>query len=385
MASSTERTAIAVGVSLAIAGAVVGAAWTHGLWLAMTGGLLAIAWLLLLNLFAVRRRAPLPPAPVMTDEREAILHRMLLDASPTPLLAVDGTAARALNRAARRLFDTDDRILPAPPSLLEAAATHLRHAGRGWRIDRVDVGSHAVVALIDVEGEERVAEARATDEMIQVLGHEMLNGLVPIVSLAECGIAAVEAKDGGPALLPEILTTLARRAEGLQRFTQAYRTLARLPPPMKQPVRLAELVDDLARLFASRWPETRLSVAIPADLTAAVDRDQLSQAIWALLQNAVEAAKGSDGPAVTVTSEARDGRIVLDIADNGPGVPAEQAATIFRPFATTKAEGTGIGLTLARRIARAHSGTLDLASAVPATFRLSVPVRESGEPSPGRG
>ena len=372
MASSVQRSAITIGLSLAAAGGVVGMAATHGLWLAMTGGVLAIGWLLLLNLLAARRPAVLPPVPVVVEERETILHRMLLDASPTPLLSVDGAAVRALNRAARQMFDTDDRVLPAPPPLLDSRSSHVRHAGRNWRADRVDVGARSVVALIDVESEERTAEARASAEMIQVLGHEMLNGLVPIVSLAECGIAAIETQDDDPTLLPEILTTLARRAEGLQRFTHAYRSLARLPPPMKQPVHLVELIDDLARLFASRWPEAVMTVTVPPDLRAPIDRDQLNQAIWALLQNGVEAAGGTK-PEIALMVGCREGALTIDISDNGPGIPAEQATAIFRPFATTKATGTGIGLTLARQIARGHGGTLDLLVAVPATFRLRLP------------
>ena len=369
---------IAIGLFLAVAGGVAGVAWCHGLWLALTGALLTIAWLVFLHGQTRRRPLRLPPAPVVADEREAIVHRMLLDASPTPLLLVDGAVIRALNRAARRLFATDDRILPAPPPLLDREATHLRHAGRSWRADRVDVGPRTVVALIDVEGEERTAEARASAEMIQVLGHEMLNGLVPIVSLAECGIAAAEAKDGDPALLIEILTTLARRAEGLQRFTQAYRSLARLPPPMKQPVDMGELIDDLARLFAVRWPDAMLTVAPHRGLTGFLDRDQLNQAIWALLQNAVEAAEAA--AFVTLSVIRRDGTLTIDITDNGPGIPPDRATTIFRPFATTKATGTGIGLSLARQIAQAHGGTLDLLALPPTTFRLCLPLADAPQP-----
>ncbi|WP_343527548.1 HAMP domain-containing sensor histidine kinase [Sphingomonas sp.] len=360
-----------IGLSLAVAGGAAGLASSYGLWLALAGALLAIAWLILSNLETAGRPIAMSAAPTITAEREEAIHRMLLDASPTPLLLVDGTVVRALNRAARRLFATDDRVLPAPTTLLDHDATHLRHAGRSWRADRVDVGARVVIALIDVEGEERTAEARASAEMIQVLGHEMLNGLVPIVSLAECGLAAAEAKDGDPELLAEILTTLARRAEGLQRFTEAYRSLARLPPPMKQPVDMGALIADLERLFAVRWPEAVLTVAIPRGLTGMIDRDQLNQAIWALLQNAVEAAGAA--ALVDLSVMRQEGALSIDITDNGPGVPPEQASVIFRPFATTKASGTGIGLSLARQIAQAHGGTLNLLALTPATFRLRLP------------
>lgn len=110
MGSSAERSAVAVGLSLALAGAVACVAWLNGLWLVLAGALLTILWLVLLSVLTARHRAVPHSAPVTAEDREATLQRMVIDASPTPLLLVDGTVARALNRAARRLFATDDRV-----------------------------------------------------------------------------------------------------------------------------------------------------------------------------------------------------------------------------------------------------------------------------------
>ena len=261
-----------------------------------------------------------------------------------------------------------------PPALTDATATHLRHEGRGWRIDRVRVANgQDVAALIDIEQEERAAEARASAEMIQVLGHELLNGLAPIASLAESGAAAVARHEVDVALLREILDTLARRAEGLQRFTEAYRAIARLPEPTRRAVPVGELADDLARLFATRWPAVALSVAADAGAWT-LDRDQIVQAVWALLQNAAEAATTAHaaGAQVALRITASDA-LGIEIEDNGAGVPADAVARIFRPFHTTKADGTGVGLSLARQIALAHGGTLTLAPDAPTRFRLTIP------------
>ncbi|PVX28858.1 sensor histidine kinase [Sphingomonas pokkalii] len=376
MASSRTRTAITLALLLAMAGAAAGAAGARGLWLALTGALLGVAWLTVLIVLALRQPPPITPPPACRAEREASVHRLLLDASPTPLLLIDGSVVRTLNRAARRLFDTDDRVMPPPLPLLDRAASHLRHAGRSWRADRVEVGAQVVVALVDVESEERTAEARASAEMIQVLGHELLNGLLPIVALAESGVTAVAAQARDPGLLAEILTTLARRAESLQRFTEAYRSLARLPPPMAQEISVTELIGDLARLFVGRWPDALLSIDVSEHLSARCDRDQLNQAIWALLQNAVEAAGvGSAPPSVHLSASADGAALTIDVVDNGPGVPVEQARAIFRPFTTTKPAGTGIGLSLARQIAQAHGGTLVMLSVPATTFRLQIPLQ----------
>ncbi|MCI4653962.1 sensor histidine kinase [Sphingomonas aquatilis] len=366
---------IALSLGLVVAGIVAALAWQQGTWGLGVGAALVALWLAALNWWLVARpRDAVRPDPARTDDADGLVLRLLLDAAPTPLLAIDATAARALNRAARRLFATDDRILPVPPALTDATATHLRHEGRGWRIDRVRVANgQDVAALIDIEQEERAAEARASAEMIQVLGHELLNGLAPIASLAESGAVAVARPQVDVALLREILDTLARRAEGLQRFTEAYRAIARLPEPTRRAVPVGELTDDLARLFATRWPAVALSVAADADAWT-LDRDQIVQAVWALLQNAAEAATTAHaaGAQVALRVTASD-TLAIEIEDNGAGVPADAVARIFRPFHTTKADGTGVGLSLARQIALAHGGTLTLASDAPTRFRLTIP------------
>ena len=314
-----------------------------------------------------------------SDERDATVPGMLLDAVPTPLLAIEGESARVLNRAARRIFATDDLVSPVPLGLFDRAETHLRHEGHSWRLDRMDMfggpSGRSMVAMIDIEQEERAAEARATAELMQVLGHELLNGFAPIVSLAESGLAALDRAKDDPALLREILGTLARRVEGLQRFTSAYRTLARLPEPSCGPVPIGELVEDLARLFSVRWPDVTLITETPNDLVWPLDRDQVSQALWALLQNAAEAVSGDrmHRGQVNLTVRTQETELAVYIRDNGSGVPPDAADRIFRPFHTTKPDGTGIGLSLAKQIVHAHGGALALCPEAQTTFRILLP------------
>ncbi|WP_294194337.1 HAMP domain-containing sensor histidine kinase [uncultured Sphingomonas sp.] len=353
-------------------------AWQAAMW-----GLVAGLGLLALGVGAHNGAAINRPRPGARDTQapiesaDAIVQRLLLDAAPTPLVGVEGGTARALNRAARRLFATDDRILPLPPALADPTQQRLPYEGRHWRIDRVtlaDAERHdrAVVALVDIEQEERVAEARATAELIQVLGHELLNGLAPIVSLAESGLAAASLPATDPTLLPEILGTLARRAEGLQRFTEAYRALARLPAPTRRPVPIAEMLDDLARLFAVRWPGVTLAVDRAAPTDWPLDRDQIGQALWALLNNAAQAASDGAAPQVTLSARMEGNGLALDVRDSGAGIAATDRERIFRPFHTTRAEGTGVGLSLARQIAHAHGGSLELLPDAPTTFRMTL-------------
>ncbi len=103
------------------------------------------------------------------------------------------------------------------------------------------------------------------------------------------------------------------------------------------------------------------------------DPDLVDQALLNLLKNAIEAAEGSAQSLVSLSAGLDiQGRLVVTVADSGPGLPPELARQIFVPFFTTKPEGSGIGLPIVRQIMLAHGGTVE---AVPggengAEFRL---------------
>jgi signal transduction histidine kinase len=99
----------------------------------------------------------------------------------------------------------------------------------------------------------------------------------------------------------------------------------------------------------------------PETLEIPADMDLLDQALINLVRNAIEALR--DVPAGRITLSARrhpDGRVIIAVADNGPGIAADQRDKIFVPFFTTKRQGSGVGLTLVRQIATAHGATVDV-------------------------
>lgn len=377
MAFRAEWRAIIYAVALAGSGALAGVAGNVGLWGWLVGATIMAGWFGAHNWLLVARYSLPRPADTVIS-RDTTLESMVLDAAPTPMIMIADGHARALNRAARRLFGADHRIVPTPAALL-GTDSYLLHAGRHWRIDRVVfdgmASGRSVAVLIDVEHEERVGEARAAAEMIHVLGHELLNGLAPIISLAESGEAALDRDIVDTGLVREILGTLARRAEGLQRFTKGYRELARLPAPRRSLVPIGGIARDLATLFSGHWPGVTLEVHADEDGEWPLDRDQLQQAVWALLQNAAEAATDHQGgnARVGLSIFSAASTLVVEVVDNGAGVAVDERARIFRPFHTTKKEGTGIGLSLARQIALANGGSLVLSPAPPTTFQLTLP------------
>jgi nitrogen fixation/metabolism regulation signal transduction histidine kinase len=241
---------------------------------------------------------------------------------------------------------------------------------------------HTLLLLSDVSSALREEERLAWRRLIRVLGHEISNSLAPIKSIAgslRSRLPLAEPKSGPPAAsLPDFhrgLSVIESRAEALNRFVQAYRQLAQLPAPVLRRTAVGTLLERVVSL------ETRLEVALHLDLPElasaqiAVDPDQMEQLLINLVRNAVEAAysAGDDSisaglpfaaPRVTVRVEQHGDTLAILIEDNGPGIT--NPSNLFVPFYTTKKSGSGVGLVLARQIAEAHGGALDLHNRVDA-------------------
>ncbi len=229
---------------------------------------------------------------------------------------------------------------------------------------------HTLVVLSDVSRALREEERKAWQRLIRVLGHELSNSLAPIKSIA----GSLNSRIYGASIEPEIRSDLQRgleiiesRSASLQRFLEAYRKLAQMPPPNLKEVRLAPLVGRVTTL------ETRLKVSVQAgpDITFSADPDQLEQMLINLIRNAadsvlagVSAAGASSGASsaannsVAVRWHVNTENVTLEVEDHGTGLL--NPSNLFTPFYTTKPNGSGVGLVLCRQIAEAHEGTIEI-------------------------
>jgi nitrogen fixation/metabolism regulation signal transduction histidine kinase len=335
-----------------------------------------------------------PADPLQPDDRDRL--RALVDQSPSPLVVFNGAGRLdAVNRSARRMFKTDGRILEPPPELVEIirgmrppGVIRFTVAGydRAFAVTTTETedesGQAVIAALVDVEAELRALEAAALRELMQVLSHEIMGALTPIASLSRTAADILYDREPSIEDARDAIETVANRAEGLEQFTSAYQRLARLPPPKLTTLKLAPLIEDCGRLFRARFHDAGVSldVRVPnLQIDMRADPSQVSAALWALLQNAAEAALANANrstPRVAVTAEANRTDIRIFIEDSGGGVEVADAASVFRPFFTTKPRGSGIGLSLARQIVRAHGGEIELLPTkkrLGALFLLSLP------------
>jgi signal transduction histidine kinase len=213
-----------------------------------------------------------------------------------------------------------------------------------------------LLVLTDLSRTLREEERRAWQRLVRVLGHEMNNSLAPIKSLA----ASLESLLRREPLPPDWkddagagLNSIASRADSLSRFMQAYTRLTKLPPPQKQDVDLASLVQRVVDLE----PRLKVQVVSGPRTTIRADAAQIEQALINLVHNAVDAALETQGN-VAIGWRDQESCIEIFVQDEGQGIM--NPANLFVPFFTTKPEGSGIGLPLSRQIAEAHGGSLVL-------------------------
>jgi two-component system NtrC family sensor kinase len=189
---------------------------------------------------------------------------------------------------------------------------------------------------------------------------------------------------------------LHQATEHCMRIVGNFLTLARQNPPQRLAVQLNTLVQDALELLAHALRldnvtvHTRLTHELPL---FEADPVQMHQVIINLLVNAQQALRDSAPPrqiTITTAFDQTQNRLVFELADTGPGIPAVIQGRIFEPFFTTKplGVGTGIGLSLCRNIIESHGGTIDVTSETGqgAVFRIELPVGGpqplAGEPSP---
>jgi two-component system, NtrC family, nitrogen regulation sensor histidine kinase NtrY len=237
-----------------------------------------------------------------------------------------------------------------------------------------------IITFHDINQEINKNEQESWQKLIRILNHEIMNSLAPIISTAttlkgflseqNAGEHSVLYQNWDRVLKKTIsgLSIIHERSEGLKSFVEKYRMLNMLPQPVITIFKIRELIDNCKELLSETLQACHIhctsEIAVPG-MELSADKSQIQQILINLLKNSIESLSETTIKNKFIRLKAfsnERGKAVLQVCDNGKGIPPENIDQIFIPFFTTKEKGSGIGLSLSRQIMHLHHGTMSVYS-----------------------
>lgn len=242
----------------------------------------------------------------------------------------------------------------------------------------------SIVVLIDltelVELQDRVRKAdrmSALGSMATKVAHEIRNPLGSVKGLGQLVLESVEEESQTHQYMQRII----REVDRLSNIVDELLDYSQRRPLTLDSANLNEVVHEsleMARFIEGDQGPTLLQELDFSLSPVRMDRNRFLQAVLNILVNAIQAVEPKSGVVTVSTYQeetARGGQIILEISDNGPGIPADVQDHIFDPFFTTKESGSGLGLSIAHTIVKEHGGVLELNSkpGQGSTFKIILP------------
>lgn len=229
-----------------------------------------------------------------------------------------------------------------------------------------------VMLVRDITQSRRETEETIESEKLNALtllaagvAHEIgnpLNSLGIHLQLLERKIA--DLSPGDRTNLEDHLTTAQNEIQRLDSLLKEFLHAIRPATPIRKSGNLNKVIEDTLALLAPEMEERNVSVHLNLDETLPslpLDGDQMKQAFFNLLKNSYQALPGSGGE-VHIDSVSNEFEIVVSVKDNGSGISPELMGSLFEPFRSGRASGTGLGLLIVRRIVREHGGEIKVES-----------------------
>lgn len=305
------------------------------------------------------------------NRKQEHFYRSLLEEVPSGILAWDASGKIIIaNSAAFSLLDCKQIT---HHSQLEQLLENKKNLSLSESRMRLQDETLTLLSIKDIDDELSDKESESWSKLTHVLTHEIMNTIAPVISLSQTLIAY-------PGLHEKTvrgLSIIRTQSERLMEFTESFRHLSYLPCPEKKTFSLSGLLHNLEELLQSDFTARGICFSLhcsPVSIEIEADENQLSQVLLNLLKNSMQALEGQTDGMLSLHVQKAD-RLLIEITDNGPGIPANLQEKIFIPFFTTKPEGMGIGLSLCRQIIRRHEGHLFIKESHPGhtVFRINLP------------
>ena len=232
--------------------------------------------------------------------------------------------------------------------------------------------SYKLVSLQNIRSELDEQELESWQKVIRVLTHEIMNSVTPVSSLSAAINEMLRDDKGRPKEFASIdeddmsdmyesLKTIEERSKGLLDFVSAYKNLTRLPTPRFEQIRVEDLLNHVSVLMNKVMAKNDIDLGIaplPAGIEIYADNNLVQQVLINLIVNAKDALQRRNNKKISLSAVKKNGKVMIRVSDNGPGIDQDNMDKIFIPFFTTKKKGSGIGLSLARQIMRLHKGSI---------------------------
>lgn len=226
---------------------------------------------------------------------------------------------------------------------------------------------------IDKELDEKQTESWV--RLIRVLTHEIMNTITPITSISdtilkyfvknEMAVSSSDLEEDHIKNTVKGLEVIKNQGGNLMDFVQSYRTLLSVPEPDRTLVNGVDLINKIKVLVDAQAEQSKIDFSVectPLDLAFFIDEKQISQVLLNLCKNAVQSVETIGKGQVQLIARQENNTKIIEVWDNGPGISEDLIEEIFIPFFTTKTNGTGIGLSLSKRVMQLHGGSLKVHS-----------------------
>jgi two-component system nitrogen regulation sensor histidine kinase NtrY len=233
-----------------------------------------------------------------------------------------------------------------------------------------------IITLDDITELVSAQRTSAWGDVARRIAHEIKNPLTPIQLSAErirrkFGKTITEDKD--KQIFDQCTDTIVRQVDDIRRMVDEFSRFARMPKPVMEGEDVADTVRQAVFLMKVAHPELDIETVFKEDpLRAQFDRRLISQAVTNIVKNATEAIEqvppeelgknGGKGRIDVVVSRERED-VLIDIVDNGIGLPKVARSRLLEPYVTTRAKGTGLGLAIVGRVLEDHGGRIELKDA----------------------
>jgi two-component system nitrogen regulation sensor histidine kinase NtrY len=248
-----------------------------------------------------------------------------------------------------------------------------------FRATAIKSGENLVklISVQDIRQELDEKELESYQKLISILTHEIMNSLAPLISVSKTlmsfytvGNIPVKTDAVNDIMISTTvqgLKLIEEQGNGLVNFVNSYRRLTKIPAPVFQRFAVDDWLEQLTILFSERLKSDQIELELVVEKSITeiyADKNLINQVVVNLISNAIDALKQiEEYRKIAITlSENRDNRVIINISNNGPSIPADIQEKIFIPFYTTKETGSGIGLSLSRQIMRSLKGSISLVS-----------------------